>query len=87
MGSFVDKIVKTFGKNNLQLHLFEPQDQLHEILLKKFSNIGIINKFGIGKENGLYKFYINSINSQSSFLNNHNIGEIVSEEMVDKKTR
>ena len=85
LGSFVDKIVKTFGKNNLQLHLFEPQDQLHEILLKKFSNIGIINKFGIGKENGLYKFYINSINSQSSFLNNHNIGEIVSEEMVEVK--
>lgn len=85
LGTFVDKVVKTFGKNNLQLHLFEPQDQLHEILLKKFSNIGIINKFGIGKENGLYKFYINSINSQSSFLNNHNIGEIVSEEMVEVK--
>mgnify|MGYP001416962801 FL=1 len=85
LGTFVDKIVKTFGKNNLQLHLFEPQDQLHEILQKKFSNIGIINKFGIGKENGLYKFYINSINSQSSFLNNHNIGEIVSEEMVEVK--
>ena len=85
LGTFVDKVVKTFGKNNLQLHLFEPQDQLHEILQKKFSNIGIINKFGIGKENGLYKFYINSINSQSSFLNNHNIGEIVSEEMVEVK--
>ena len=85
LGTFVDKVVKTFGKNNLQLHLFEPQDQLHKILLKKFSNIGIINKFGIGKENGLYKFYINSINSQSSFLNNHNIGEIVSEEMVEVK--
>jgi len=85
LGTFVDKVVKTFGKNNLQLHLFEPQDQLHEILLKKFSNIGIINKFGVGKENGLYKFYINSINSQSSFLNNHNIGEIVSEEMVEVK--
>lgn len=85
LGTFVDKVVKTCGKNNLQLHLFEPQDQLHEILLKKFSNIGIINKFGIGKENGLYKFYINSINSQSSFLNNHNIGEIVSEEMVEVK--
>ena len=85
LGTFVDKIVKIFGKNNLQLHLFEPQDQLHEILLKKFSNVGIINKFGIGKENGLYKFYINSINSQSSFLNNHNIGEIVSEEMVEVK--
>ena len=85
LGTFVDKVVKTFGKNNLQLHLFEPQDQLHKILVKKFSNIGIINKFGIGKENGLYKFYINSINSQSSFLNNHNIGEIVSEEMVEVK--
>ena len=85
LGTFVDKVVKTFGKNNLQLHLFEPQDQLHKILLKKYSNIGIINKFGIGKENGLYKFYINSINSQSSFLNNHNIGEIVSEEMVEVK--
>lgn len=27
LGTFVDKVVKTFGKNNLQLHLFEPQDQ------------------------------------------------------------
>ena len=50
LGTFVDKVVKTFGKNNLQLHLFEPQDQLHEILLKKFSNIGIINKKPIRNE-------------------------------------
>lgn len=85
LGTFVDKIVKIFGINNLQLHLFEPQDQLYEILLKKFSKIGIINKFGIGKENGLFKFYINSVNSQSSFLINHNIGEIVSEVMVEVK--
>ena len=83
LGTFVDKILKTFRSSKINFHLFEPQSDLCEILIKKYSNNIKINNFGIGKEEGSFTFYKNSINSQSSFSSDQIIGKIISEDHVN----
>ena len=86
-GSYIDILVKTYG-NKIEIHSFEPQQNLCELQKKRYRKLNIvINNFGMGVENGFSEFYTSSASSQSSYKkrNNELIGEIKSVE--NKKTQ
>ena len=67
LGTFVDKILKTFRSSKINFHLFEPQSDLCEILIKKYSNNIKINNFGIEKRR-VHLHFIKILLFFSSFI-------------------